>query len=148
MGNVQKALEHIESTKERVKRESLLMNSLGPDLYGWLRYLDLKIQAAGGDADVEAPRGLDYRDWRPCSHLEKAVEDVSCWMIKRGCARLRLRPSLDNGRQIVAIESLERCPCVEDLEADAAGYPRQDVLVRVGESCGCPCVFVESPIRR
>jgi len=131
MGDVQRALDYIDETKERVMRESSVINRLGPAHYGLFLATKMKAESAGitltvGDASPDWPAGLPVTE-QLAQALWEAIQSAAA----KGIRSLELIARASPGRSIPRVR-------------ETSFTPRGDFTVRL-EAGRSPAIIVEPP---
>ena len=143
LGNSQRAMEYIEETKNRVRRQSCLMNYLGPRLYGLLCAVKMRAEAAGVSVTIQYPDVFDRDEWETSakvgdalSHLIKVARGEGFTQVEIGLA-----PGPGANRYIIRLLG-GRLNSWSAGEAFSA-LSLKGFRVRAEEVSGLPAIIVE-----
>jgi hypothetical protein len=141
LGNVQRAMEYIEETKERVRRESVAMNALGPGKYGLLHSLRLRAEGAGLNVTINAGGPASGEAAPTPEDLESALWEAVAAAAADGFHHLELSVIPSNGKERYEIRLLGGgTPAPGGV---LSGLAPRGFVVRLKESDGVTSVVLE-----
>lgn len=131
MGDIQRALDYIDETKERVMRESATMNRLGPDHYGLFLAIRMKAESVGITLAMR-DAGPDWPAGRPVTEqLAQALWEAVQSAAGKGIRSLELIAQTSPNRDF---------PRVRETSSTST----RDFTVRL-EAGRSPAIIVEPP---
>ncbi|MGE5485327.1 MAG: Spo0B domain-containing protein [Ignavibacteriales bacterium] len=143
LGNSQRAMDYIEETKKRVRRQTYVMNNLGPKIFGLLCSVKIRAEADGVSVSIQDPGVFDREGWEAPAQIGEMLWLVVKTAGEQGFTQLELGPvpGPEPDRYVVRLSGgCSNTRCLRD--ALSALSPEGFRLV-VEEVRGLPAIIVE-----